>query len=160
MKGIRTLGLLACFTLTMTAHGQTKISGVVHCDKPSEQKSVEVGDRQGHSFMVAKGACTWTKPIELDGVETKADAVTQFIEVRGRRGRTQGYVVGTLANGDKTFVRVVGLQTEGSGEGKWTYTGGTGKFSGIKGSGTFKCTGKGDGSSECAIEGEYALAAK
>jgi len=160
MKLNGTLLLLACFSLTMTARSQTKISGAVHCDKPSGQQSFEVGDRPGHSFMIAKGACTWTKPIDLDGIQTKTDAVTQFIEVRGNRGRNQGYVVGTLANGDKTFVRIQGQQREGGGEGKWAYTGGTGKFSSIKGSGAFKCTGQGDGSSDCEIDGEYSLAAK
>jgi len=143
-----------------TSWVRRKISGTVHCEKPSDQQSFEVGDRPNHSFMITKGTCTWTKPVEIEGVETKTDAVTQFIEVRGNRGRGHGYVVNTLSNGDKTFVRVAGQQSEGSVEGKWTYTGGTGKFSGIKGSGTHKCKGKGDGSSDCEIEGEYELPTK
>ena len=160
MKANRMLWVLACLSLTATAWSQTKISGTAHCDKPSDQQSFEVGDRPHHSFMITKGACTWTKPLDLDGVQTKTDAVTQFIEVRGNRGRNQGYVVNELANGDKLFVRIQGQQTTGSVEGKWTYTGGTGKFSGIKGSGTYKCSGKGDGSSDCEVEGEYSVGAK
>jgi hypothetical protein len=157
-KGI--LLLLVGLSLGTTARGQTKVSGTVHCDKPSEQQSFEVGDRPGHSFMLTKGACTWTKPLELDGVQTKTDTITQFIEVRGNRGNGQGYVVNTLANGDKIFVRILGRQMQGIVEGKWTYTGGTGKFSGVKGSGTYKCAGKGDGSSDCEVEGEYSLGTK
>ena len=155
-----TLLVLVCLSLATTARGQTKVSGTVHCDKPSDQQSFAVGDRPNHSFMITKGACTWTKPVELDGVQTKTTTITQFIEVRGNQGRGQGYVVDTLANGDKTFVRIQGHQMQGMVEGKWTYTGGTGKFSGIKGSGTHKCTGKGDGSSDCEVEGEYSVSTK
>ena len=157
-KGI--LLMLVCLSLATRARGQTKVSGTVHCDKPSDQQSFEVGDRPHHSFMITKGACTWTKPLDLDGVQTKTDAVTQFIEVRGNRGRNHGYVVNELANGDKLFVRIQGQQTTGSVEGKWTYTGGTGKFSGIKGTGTYKCSGKGDGGSDCEVEGEYSVGTK
>ena len=85
-KGI--LLMLVCLSLATRARGQTKVSGAVHCDKPGDQQSFEVGDRPHHSFMITKGACTWTKPLDLDGVQTKTDAVTQFIEVRGNRGRT------------------------------------------------------------------------
>ncbi len=124
MRAKGTLLLLVGLSLATTAWSQTKISGAAHCDKPSDQQSFEVGDRPHHSFMITKGACTWTKPLDLDGVQTKTDAVTQFIEVRGNRGRNQGYVVNALANGDKLFVRIQGQQTTGSVEGKWTYTGG------------------------------------
>ena len=95
-KGI--LLMLVCLSLATRARGQTKVSGTVHCDKPSDQQSFEVGDRPHHSFMITKGACTWTKPLDLDGVQTKTDTITQFIEVRGNRGNGQGYVVNTLAN--------------------------------------------------------------
>ncbi len=155
-----TLTFLIALGMSQLAAAQNKISGTVHCDKPSDQHSFEVGDGPNHYLMITKGSCTWTKPIEIEGVAGKTAAVTQFIEVRGNRGRGHGYVVNTLSNGDKTFVRVESQQSEGSVEGKWTYTGGTGKFDGIKGSGTSKCKGNGDGTIDCEVEGEYELPGK
>ena len=40
-----TLLVLVCLSLATTARGQTKVSGTVHCDKPSDQQSfaVEIG---------------------------------------------------------------------------------------------------------------------
>jgi hypothetical protein len=46
-----------------------------------------------------------------------------------------------------------------SGEGTWSFTGGTGKLKGIKGKGMYKCKPEGDNVT-CDIEGEYTLPAK
>ena len=46
-----------------------------------------------------------------------------------------------------------------SGEGTWTFAGGTGKLKGIKGKGTYKCKPSGD-NVDCDVEGEYRLPAK
>ena len=68
----------------------------------------------------------------------------------------------TMTNGDKYYVRSQGSATlkDGvpeSGEGKWSYAGGTGKLKGVKGKGT--CTGKGapDGTATVEAESEYEL---
>ena len=69
----------------------------------------------------------------------------------------------TMENGDKAFVHWQATGTmakEGTnvtGDGTWSYTGGTGKLKGLKGKGTFKTSGVSDGGIESKVEGEYSL---
>ena len=74
------LSLIAFATVALA---QTKISGTVQCGKSDEQHVLEVGDNPGHSLMISKGKCTWTKPKEIAGTQTKEDAGTNFDEIRG-----------------------------------------------------------------------------
>src|SRR5262245_3645247 len=99
-------------------------------------------------------------PIEMEGVKGKSYTGVMSIDASGGKSQERGYVVVTMENGDKAFVRVVSgastLDKDGnpvSGEGTWTYTGGTGKFKGLKGKGTYKAK----GGAEDMIEGEYML---
>lgn len=67
-----------------------------------------------------------------------------------------------MANGDKiyaTYQPTVTLKDGQmqSGSDKFQFTGGTGKFKGIKGSGTCKGTGSADGSSNWTCTGTYSL---
>ena len=73
--------------------------------------------------------------------------------------------MGKMSNGDKGFVRPAGKVVMKNGapqssSGEWRYAGGTGKLTGIKGHGTYKCTWGADGFATCAIEGEYSLPKK
>jgi hypothetical protein len=140
------------------ATAQTKVSGTVQCAKADQQQSLEIGDYPGHSFVLSQGKCTWTKPMQLAGSETKQDTVTMFAEVRGNTVSGHGYGEGTLASGDKFTVRLRAKQLlkEGkvqSEEGTWTVVGGTGKAKGIKAKGT--CEGKPEGDNMVVeVEGE------
>ena len=62
-------------------------------------------------LVISKGKCTWTKPMEIAGTQTKEDVGTSFDEVRGKKSRGHGYVVGILANGDEMYVRTQGSAT-------------------------------------------------
>jgi hypothetical protein len=111
--------------------------------RTDEQHMLEVGDHPGHSLMISKGKCSWTKPPEIAGTQTKEDVGTNF--------SGHGYVVGTLASGDKMYVRIQGSSTLKDGnvktaEGTWTFTGGTGKLRGVKGKGCYKGKSATDGS--------------
>ncbi len=157
--------VLECITvlgLATLVPAQTKISGTVQCGKSDEQHMLEVGDHPGHSLMISKGKCSWTKPMEIAGTQTKEDVGTNFDEVRGNKSQGHGYVVGTMANGDKMYVRIQGSSTLKDGtvetaEGAWNFTGGTGKLKGVKGKGTYKGKGAADGSATYEVEGEYEL---
>lgn len=147
-----------------SAAAQTKISGTVDCAKPDVAQAVQVGDHAGHMMMLTQNKCTWSKPIEMEGVQSKDDVGSGIADVHGSKSNDQGYDVTTMANGDKVFVRNQGTsmmkgEMLDSGSGKWNFTGGTGKFKGLKGSGTYKLSGKSDGSATIEIEGEYTLAA-
>jgi hypothetical protein len=111
---------------------------------------------------VRKGKCTWTKPMEIAGTQTKEDVGTNFDEIHGNKGQGHGYVVGTMANGDNMYVRIQGSSTLKDGavesaNGAWSFTGGTGKLKGVKGKGTYKGKGAPDGSATYEVEGEYEL---
>jgi len=150
------------FVLATLSYGQTKISGTVQCGKPDQQQKIEIGDQPGHAFAINQGKCKWTKPMEIAGTQTKEDIGTGFDEINGNKSRGHGYVVGTLANGDKMHVRTQGSATmKGevieSAEGTWSFAGGTGKLTGIKGKGTYKGKGAPDGSATYEVEGEYEM---
>jgi hypothetical protein len=164
MKVKITLVSLWVLALAAMAGAQTKISGTVVCAKPDQQQAFDVGDRAGHTLGIQQGKCTWSKPMEIADTETKEDQVTFTVEMRGGKEYSHGYGVGTLANGDKFFVRLQGAATVKDGavvteDGKWTFTGGTGKLKGVKGGGTYKGKGGPEGVTS-EVEGEYQLPTK
>lgn len=157
--------ILMVLALAMAVTAQTKITGTCTCSKPEKQYSIRVGDRANHSFMISQLKCTWSQPLELEGVRSKEGVSTAFDEVTGSSSRTRGFYLNTLANGDKCHVRYQGTATVEAGlfqnaEGTWSYIGGTGNFRGLKGKGTYKGTGNADGSVTYQIEGEYQLPKK
>ncbi len=150
--------------LAGAAHAQTKVSGTIVCAKPDQQHMIQVGDQPGHSLSVQQGKCTWSKPMDIAGTQTKEDIVTLAVDIRGNKGNTHGYGVGTLADGDKFFVHLQSTATLKDGavdtdEGKWNFAGGTGKIKGIKGGGRFKGKGGADGTTY-EVEGEYQMPTK
>ena len=156
------LSLLLVPALASVAVAQTKISGATQCGKPDLQHMVQVGDRPNHAFAISKNKCNWTKPFEIAGAQSKEDEGTNFAEITGNSASDRTYVVGTMSNGDKVFVRPQGKSTlkDGafqSGSGTWAYTGGTGKLKGLKGTGTFTCKANPDGTATCSIVGDYQL---
>lgn len=159
----RTIMVLgAALLVTTLAGAQTKISGSLHCGKPDPQHVIEVGDRPGHSFSLSKGNCTWTKPMEIAGIQDKEYSYVATGEMRGNRSHGYGAGVDTMANGDKAYDRFHGSTTLKDGapqtaEGKWSYTGGTGKLNGLRGKGTYKGKAEAEGSFTYEIEGEYEL---
>ena len=165
MTGTFRKGALLAFTfLTLTATvatAQNKITGDGKCGKPDPQQSIDVGDRAGHALVLLKFSCTWTNPYEMAGLKAKDYTGTATSDVTGGKGQDRGYVVVTMDNGDKAFLRFTGSGTTAkdgasTGEGTWSYTGGTGKLRGLIGKGTYKSTGNADGA-EDHVEGEYTV---
>jgi hypothetical protein len=147
------------------AQAQLKVGGAGKCRKPESLQTVEVGDRPGHMLLVMKYSCTWMTPVEMAGVKAKSYTAAISSDAMGQRSQDRGYVVVTMENGDKAFVRVqgTGMATEKgphSGEGTWAYTGGTGTLKGLKGKGTYKSSGATADSTDDQIEGEYTLPEK
>ena len=119
--------------LSSLAAAQTKISGSFTCGKPEMSQPAPVGDAKDHVIVLQQSKCTWTKPFEMEGVKSKDDNGVGVADVRGNTSQDQGW--------DFT-----------------TFTGGTSKFKGVKGGGTFKGAGKSDGSVTINVEGEYTIA--
>lgn len=154
-------------TKPMTAHAagmSAKLSGTASCPQPSDSHAIQVGDHPGHMYTIAQEACTFTKPLEMAGLKSKDDTAAGFAEVDGNKSKDHSARVINMDNGDKAYVHTQGTSTFkdqkfASGEGTWSFAGGTGKLKGIKGKGTYKCGPEGD-NVNCDIEGEYTLASK
>jgi hypothetical protein len=161
----RYLLLFSCaFAIASSAVAQTKISGSLDCDKADPIHSIQVPDRNGFSFVIAQYKCTWTKPLVIEGLESKNNVDVEFYEITGNSLRYLSTAVTYYSNGDKVFSRGTGTTDQKSldSSGKWTYTGGTGKLRGIKGGGTAICKSKSsesDAGYTCEIESEHTLPA-
>jgi len=104
---------------------------------------------------------TCSKPWEIEGLKFPKSVGTAFLDMAGTTVRIRrGYSILTAASGEKVYARYWGTMTvEGeaeSGEGTWSFYGGTGKLKGIRGKGTWKCKTVGKDLS-CDGEGEYEL---
>jgi len=144
------------------ALAQTPVSGTIKCPKSDDSKTVDVRDQAGHVLILEKGSCSWSVPSEIAGLKSTAYTGADTVEVAGAKSQARGYAVMTMDNGDKAYARFQGTGTttkEGTltGEGTWSYTGGTGKLKGLKGKGTYKISGTPDAGSEAQLEGEYSL---
>jgi len=144
------VGCLVCLCATF-ALAQGRVENGWACEKPAKAHSIEVGDQPNHAYAIEQIKCTSTRG-ELAGVREKEGTGTEFAEVTGNSSKGHAIWVETMTNGDKIYVTyqptitLKGGQMQ-SGADKWQFTGGTGKFKGIKGSGTCTGTGGADGSS-------------
>jgi len=144
------------------ADAGTKISGTLRCSKGT-RNAVDVGDEAGHALAVGKSPCTWTKPMTIGGSTTKEGTSSVLTDARGDIASDHGYHVGTMANGDKYFVRFDGRSESSKGAlqsqiGRWGFVGGTGKLTGLQGRGTYKTSAAtADGTTTVEVEGDYRL---
>jgi hypothetical protein len=124
--------------------------------------AVPIGDRAGHDIgaQVRQDASSSTDP---DWDNATAMVIGQFDVVKGN-GAVWGYAVRTVKSGDKVFLKYDGTtkrsgegdQWQSVGEGTVEVYGGTGKFAGIKGTGTFKSENSpAGGGSTVILEVEY-----
>lgn len=149
-----------CIAVLITfASAQTKISGTAKCNKPDVQQKVDIPDHPGHALSISQSKCAWTKAIEVGGVKGKEGITSGVDDIHGGTAHSHGYYVDTMENGDKAFVSFQGTASikDNTSEGKWSYSGGTGKLNGLKGNGTYKGKGAEDGSVTFDVEGEYTL---
>ena len=159
----KTLVLSFLFTACAgLALAQNKISATGACGKADATHAIEAGDRAGHMLVVTQISCTWTTPMEMAGLKSKSYTVAASADSAGGTSQSRGYVVTIMDNGDKAYIRFQGTGTskEGgahTGEGTWSYTGGTGKLKGLKGKGTYKSSGATADATEDQVEGEYTL---
>jgi hypothetical protein len=155
------LVLLGAFAIASTLSAQTKISGTIQC-KPGAVAPVAIGDKPGHAYAIVQSECTWTKPMEIAGVQSKTGADTVVSEMSGNGSSDHGYHLDTMANGDKFTVRFQGTGKSKDGKpvsssGTWSFVEGSGKVKGIKGKGTYKGTTSADATMTTEVEGEYQL---
>jgi hypothetical protein len=162
---MRTAVCIACGLLallpTSRAQAQTKLAGKMTCAKPDPNYTAPVGDHPNHTMSLGAQKCTWSQG-ELGGQRLTDETDTFTSDVADNLSHDRGYGVGSLASGDKYFVRFKGTTTlKGEAplraECTWKFTGGTGKLKGLTGKG--KCTGtfSTDGTSSWDIQGDYKI---
>ena len=169
MSGRRALmqreSVLMCGLVMMmatAASAQTKFSGSQTCTKPDPTYTIPVGDSGDHVISLTKDKCKWTRG-QIAGVQLKEDTDTIVSEdINATTALDRGWGVTLLANGDTAFIKFEGTTTIRSdvaltGRGTWTFTGGTGKLTGIKGKGTYTGKYSRDGTSTFEVEGEYQI---
>ncbi|HEU5403889.1 MAG TPA: hypothetical protein VFU86_21220 [Terriglobales bacterium] len=156
------LGLLCLCVGIAAAQSQGKVSNGWSCAKPTDMKTIDVGDQPGHTYTVVQFKCTSTKG-EYAGVKEKEGTGTEFEEVKNGKLTGHGIFVETLANGDKATFTYQPVATIKDGKmttlsNHWQATNATGKFKGMKASGTCTGTGTPEGGSSLTCSGTYTLA--
>ena len=146
--------------MAVIAGAQTKITGKLTCAKPSVSETAGEGAQM---IMFQKSNCTWATPFTIDGSKVGRTLNASVGDMTGGSGRSHGYSSSVFDNGDSTFVRFEGasqMKKDRSGtiKGTWRYVRGTGKFTGISGSGTYKGEAAADGSAWADVSGHYSLA--
>lgn len=124
-------------------------------------QSIPVGDVEGHIIFLfeAKGIGFWEPwgaallKNSATGDRTKGLGPAESYEIYTFPG---GSTITTKSKGEATSAGT-GKTGTGGGEGTWTFLGGTGKFQGIQGGGTFKWWVLGPGQWYSDFEGEYTL---
>ena len=164
MKRLGVLVVVCIVVNAGSARAQSKLSGKCSYPKPAQADAhvVPVGDKPNHALVLIKETCTWAPGAEMAGVTLKDEVDVMTSDMSGATSRDRGYGVGTLANGDKYYVRFDGTtkyrgQDPVSGTCTWSLTGGTGKLRGITGKGTCNGTFDATGASVFDIEGEYQI---
>ncbi len=162
---MRPVGCLAVVFLLVSSsivHAQVKgsVDGKSVCGSASVQQTILVNDDQQHSISIGQRPCTWKTPIEIDGM-TSTEYVSYGVDdVQDGHSVDQGYAVGTVKNGDRYFLRYEGTATMNGNipehlEGKWRFTGGTGRLRHLRGSGSYTARPTAEGGMEFAIQGSY-----
>jgi hypothetical protein len=137
---------------------QGKVDTKWHCPKESVSHKLDVGDVPGHSYMILQGTCNATA--SDSGFPEKTGFDTEFQEIWKSSINFHGRANMTMDNGDKVYYTYEGSASTDitkTAPIKWKILSGTGKYKGIKGSGT--CSGKfnADGSFDNACTGTYSL---
>jgi hypothetical protein len=140
------------------AVAQGKVDTKRHCPNVSAHHELQVGDVAGHSYAILQGTCS---AVSGDGsIGEENVSYTEFVESWKESNKFVGRWNVVTENGDKVFYAYEGAETSERKQptvDKWKILNGTGKYKGIRGSGT--CTGSvhDDGSSDWECVGEYSL---
>jgi hypothetical protein len=143
-----------CLLVLGPAAMAEKIDTKWHCDKPTSNPTLEVGDVAGHSFALGQGTCTATASKSGE----KTGAFTEFDELRKESFTGHGRFNVTMDNGDMvyyTYETSAPTDISKPASNKWKIVSGTGAHKGIKGSGRCSGTRHQDGSGDWTCTGTY-----
>ena len=115
---------------------------------------IKIDDVEGHVIAVYENKQVWVS--EITGVRTTAvsKGVMDF-NIKNGQGTMKGYTVMTYPDGDKSFTSYEGKRVgKGISKGTYSYQGGTGKYKGCTGGGTWEGKALERGIAHVAAEGE------
>jgi hypothetical protein len=153
--------LLVAFCLLVSgsaAMAQNKLDTKWHCPKPSADHKFDVGDVPDHSYMIGQGTCNASS--SDPGFAEKSAEYTEFHEIWKASFNYHGRFNVMMDNGDKVYYTYEGTASTDitkPASDKWKTVSGTGKYKGIKGSGTCSGTYNADGSSDWECTGTYSM---
>jgi hypothetical protein len=130
---------------------QIKSHAVIHTVKFEQ---IEVGDTPGHIMAIME-----SKGISIDEITgmklTSRGVATMDINPNAGGVTMQEYVIESDKDGDKMIVKSEGKSVaKDQFKGTWTMIGGTGKYEGGKGGGTWTAYTMGQGQAYLEVEGE------
>jgi hypothetical protein len=147
---------------TPTPIPMVKISGTMTCSR-AERMTMDIRDATpDHTLSLGKSECEWTTPLRLGSFRTRKGDSKSLSDSRGDVSMDHGYHVGSMTNGDRYYVKFDGdTRFDARGpqaqRGHWSFTGGTGKLTGLQGRGTYKTVYDAQGEATVTVEGEYRL---
>lgn len=117
-------------------------------------EKINVGDEDGHIIAIVENKQVWSAS-DTDEKSTAFSRGFMDFNPKTGKGTFTGYGIRTYKNGEKWFSRFEGKPAgKGRWEGTYTYNGGTGKYEGMTGSGTWKSHSLAPGISIVEAEGE------
>ena len=136
-------GVLAGLVLVNHTVGAAEFSGQGKSVGAVSVTNVFPGDAPDHMIVLVSSKAEDTSEDALYGNVSVHH--TEIQDISGSSGTAWGYRTSTHANGDQSFHKFEGtmsnLAPDGSSgdfKGSWEFTGGTGKYAGITGSGTYE----------------------
>lgn len=148
--------------ISSAQQNSTKMTMTGTCSKPDTQQSVPAGDKEGHMFSISQGKCTVKG--DIGGAKGKDGVWADHGDGTAAKAKVNGVFTETLDSGDKVYYSYseTTMMKDGvpqSATNSYQIAGGTGKMKGIKGSGTCKLTGTGDGGMNFTCSGVYMMGA-
>jgi uncharacterized protein affecting Mg2+/Co2+ transport len=100
--------------------------------------------------------------IEIGGQKSMEYTSSGVDDVQEGHSVDRGYAVGSTQSGDRYFLHYEGTAAMNGTvpehlEGKWTFTGGSGKLAHLRGSGSYKAHPTSDGGMDFVVEGNYEI---
>jgi hypothetical protein len=172
--------LIRVCSLTLISVGFLLLSGVTHAAEKGRfsgrGESVRViseykvypDDVEHHSMALTMRKDKWTSDVKIARLSANDAAIIfrTFEDYLASGGSNRGQITATYKNGHKFFLNFEGSTkatvAEGQPpkigfEGKWSFTGGTGKLKGIKGAGTYTGGINPEGVTQYVWTGDYEL---
>ncbi len=121
----------------------------------TKYEMMKVGDVEGHVIMISENKQVFFNETNGEKYFGTAHNIMDGNIETGAGWWLKGYGVNTYPNGDKSFRSVEGKPVgKGHWKGTWKLTGGTGKYKGATGGGTWDSKTLGEGVSYNEAEGE------